>query len=134
MTEKNTFSVICPATNLQKPGWPNVLSHLRCCRPGRKDTMQLKKVFHAERDNLLKRKKWANEKHKESVIYRDVAADLNNNNELALLSTITTTRDKYRKACLKALSKFYKQAAVRTEKPSVSYPRNQLYIEYIKYR
>lgn len=96
--------------------------------------MQLKKVFHAERDNLLKRKKWANEKHKESVIYRDVAADLNNNDELPFLSTITTTRHKYRKTCLKALSKFYKHAGGRTDKPSVSNPHNQLDTYYIKNR
>ena len=73
-----------------------------------------------------------NGKQKEFVVYRDVVADFNNNNELAFLSTITTTRHKDRKSCLKALSKFYQQATAKAEKPSVIYPRNQLDIYYVK--
>ena len=61
-----------------------------------------------------------------------MVADFNQNNELAFLSTITTTQHRDKKSCLKALSKFYQQAANKAVKPSAIYPRNQLDIYYIK--
>ncbi len=71
-------------------------------------------------------------RQKEFFTYRDVVADFNQNNELAFLSTITTTRYNDGKTCLKALSEFYQRATDKTEKPLVIYPRNQLDIYYIK--
>ncbi len=69
---------------------------------------------------------------KEFISYRDVVADFNQNNELAFLSTITTTGHKDAKSCLKELSKFYKKASSGALRPLVVYPRNQLDIYYIK--
>jgi len=73
-----------------------------------------------------------NGRQKEFIAYRDVVANFNQNNELAFLSNITTTRHKDGKSCLKALSKFYQQAVDKPVKPLVIYPRNQLDIYYIK--
>jgi len=77
-------------------------------------------------------KKPSTGKQKEFDRYRDVVANFTQNNQLAFLSTITTTRHNDRESCLRALSDFYKQATSKTEKPSVIYPRNQLDIYYIK--
>lgn len=74
----------------------------------------------------------ADSRQKEFILYRDVVADFNQNSELTFLSTINTTRHKNKKACLKALSKYYKQATSKSEKPSVIYPRNQPDIYYIR--
>jgi len=84
------------------------------------------------RGKYAEMKKQVSGKHKEFVTYRDMVAEFNQKNELSFLSTITTTKHEDKKACLKALSNFYQQAASKTVKPSAIYPRNQLDIYYMK--
>ena len=65
--------------------------------------------------------------------YRDLVAEFNQDRELAFLSVIATTRHDDKEACLKALSRFYRESVTTAAgKPSAIYPRNQFDIYYMK--
>jgi hypothetical protein len=71
--------------------------------------------------------------HKQFLLYRDLVAEFNRDQELAFLSLVTTTHHDNKATCQQAAAEFYKQTSAQSSsKPKIVYPRSQLDIYYMK--